>query len=250
MRIEPHLYCIGSGAFGFDLSDPYDCNVYLFDAGSAYAVFDIGTGLGIERILEVCRQDGLEPHRITHLFLTHAHSDHAGGAAHLRERLPDLTLYASAATARILSSGDEMAVCLPQAKAAGMYPPTYSYRACPVDRVLNDGEVVQIGRYTVEAIATPGHSHDHQCYLVSDQEHQERRYLVSGDAIFFGGKIILQDTYDCSVPDTLASLRRLANYSFDALLAGHLNFSLRNGYRHVAAACAMIDKLRCPPSIL
>ncbi|MGQ9502829.1 MAG: MBL fold metallo-hydrolase, partial [Anaerolineae bacterium] len=199
MRIESHLYCIGSGAFGFDLSDPYDCNIYLFDAGSGYVVFDIGTGLGIERILEICRQDGLMPQRIAHLFLTHAHSDHAGGAAYLRERVPDLTIYASAATARILSTGDEMAVCLPQAKAAGMYPSTYLYRACPVDRVLEDGDAVQIGCYTVQAIATPGHSHDHQCYLVSDPE---RHYLISGDALFFGGKIILQNTYDCSVPDT------------------------------------------------
>jgi len=31
-------------------------------------------------------------------------------------------------------------------------------------------------------------------------------------AIFFGGKIILQNTYDCSVPDTIASLQRLAKY--------------------------------------
>lgn len=248
MRIESHLYCIGSGAFGFDLSDSYDCNIYLFDAEEAgYIVFDIGTGLGIEHILEICRQDGLVPQCIAHLFLTHAHSDHAGGAAYLRERVPGLTIYASAATARILSAGDEMAVCLPQAKAAGMYPPTYVYRACPVDRVLEDGASVQIGRYTIQAIATPGHSHDHQCYLVDDHK---RRYLISGDALFFGGKIILQNTYDCSVPDTLASLRRLASYPFDALLAGHLNFSLHNGYRHVAAACAMVDKLRCPPSIL
>ncbi|MGQ9503163.1 MAG: hypothetical protein ACUVSF_12670, partial [Anaerolineae bacterium] len=53
-----------------------------------------------------------------------------------------------------------------------------------------------------------------------------------------------------TLTDTLASLRRLAGYSFDALLAGHLNFSLHNGYRHVATACAMMDKLRCPPSLL
>lgn len=247
MRIESHLYCIGSGAFGFDLSDPYDCNVYLFDTEEGYIVFDIGTGLGIERILEICRCDGLVPQHIAHLFLTHAHSDHAGGAAHLRERVPELTIYASPATARILSTSDEMAVCLPQAKAAGMYPPAYVYRSCPVDRVLEDGASIQIGRYTVQAIATPGHSHDHQCYLVSDHE---QRFLISGDALFFGGKIILQNTYDCSVPDTLASLQRLASYKFDALLAGHLNFSLRNGYRHVASACALIEKLRCPPSIL
>jgi hypothetical protein len=77
-----------------------------------------------------------------------------------------------------------------------------------------------------------------------------KRYLVGGDAIFFGGKILLQNTYDCRLPDMLASIQRLAGYSFEALLTAHLNFSLNRGRRHVEAACAIIDKLGCPPSII
>jgi len=245
MRIEPNLYVIGSGKNGFDLTDPFDCNVYLFDAGDTHIVFDAGTGMGTDQILAVCQQDGLDPAQIDHLFVTHAHSDHGGGAAHLRERVSP-TVYASAFTARILSTGDEEAVSLPAAKASGMYPKNYVYRPCPVDRVLEAGDVVEIGPFTVEMIPTPGHSHDHTCYLVTGAD---RRYLIGGDAIFFGGKIILQNTYDCCVPDTIASIQRLADCKFDALLAGHLNFSLKNGRRHIEAACAIIDRLGCPPSI-
>ena len=77
----------------------------------------------------------------------------------------------------------------------------------------------------------------------------DKRYLLSGDAIFFGGKIVLQNTYDCDVPQSIASIKKLAGYEFDALLGGHFNFSLARGKRHLDLACAIIDKLGCPPSI-
>ena len=170
---------------------------------------------------------------------------HGGGTAHLADRL-NLTVYASASTAKIVSSGDEAAVSLPPAKAAGAYPMDYAYRPCPVNRILSVGEVVEIGPLKIEPIATPGHSHDHHCYLVTAPQ---KRYLVGGDTIFFGGRVVWQNTYDCSVPETLDSIQRLAGLEFEALLPGHLNFSLRNGKRHVETACRIIDRLGCPPSI-
>lgn len=245
MRIEPNLYMVGSGRAGFDLTDAFDCNLYLFDSGAGYVLFDAGTGMGTDQILAVCQQDGIPLAQIEHLFLTHAHSDHGGGAAHLRDRLP-LQVYAAKRTAEIVSTGDEAAVSLPIARDGGMYPANYIYRACPVEHPLTDGQIVTIGNLQVETIATPGHSHDHTSYLVTAND---KRYLVGGDAIFFGGRVVWQNTYDCSVPDTNKSIQKLATYDFEALLAGHLNFSLRDGKRHIEAACAVIAQMGCPASI-
>jgi glyoxylase-like metal-dependent hydrolase (beta-lactamase superfamily II) len=245
MQIEPGVYLVGSGRFGFDLTHACDCNIYLFDAGDGYVLFDAGVGLGSAEILAVCQRDGVETGHIRHLFLTHAHGDHGGGAAPLRGLLA-LTIYASASTAQLVSVADEQALSLPAARASGLYPKDYVYRPCPVDHILRPGEIVTIGALRVEQIPTPGHSHDHTSYLVT---HNNKRYLVSGDAIFFGGKVVWQNTYDCSVPETNASILRLAHYEFAALLPGHLNFSLRNGKRHVLTASALIDRLGCPPSI-
>lgn len=245
MRIEPNLYMVGSGRAGFDLTDAFDCNLYLFDSGAGYVLFDAGTGMGTDQILAVCQQDGILLAQIEHLFLTHAHSDHGGGAAHLRDRLP-LQVYAAKRTAEIVSTGDEAAVSLPIARDGGMYPANYIYRACPVEHPLTDGQIVTIGNLQVETIATPGHSHDHTSYLVTAND---KRYLVGGDAIFFGGRVVWQNTYDCSVPDTNKSIQKLATYDFEALLAGHLNFSLRDGKRHIEAACAVIAQMGCPASI-
>ena len=245
MRIEPNLYLVGSGNMGFNLTDAFDCNIFLFDSGDGYVIFDAGTGMGMDAIWAVCRQDGIDPDRIDHLFLTHAHGDHGGGAAHVRDRTA-VTVYAGADTARIVSTGDETAVSLPAARAAGVYPADYVYRACAVDRVLAAGERVEIGALTVEYVPTPGHSHDHGSYLVS---RGDRRYLVGGDAIFHGGRIVLQHTWDCSVPQSIATIQHLAGLDFDALLPGHLTFSLHHGKRHIEAAMGAIAKLGCPPML-
>lgn len=246
MRILPDLYMIASGQLGFDLTNAFDCNVFLFDAGEVNLCFDAGVGMETDQIMAVCAQDGVDLNKPWHVFLTHAHSDHGGGAAYLRERLPRLRLYASAATAKIVASGDEAAVSLPDARAGGMYPADYVYRACPVDVSLADGDSVQLGSFRVEMIATPGHSHDHCSYRVASPE---RTYLVGGDALFYGGRIVLQNTYDCDVAGSIQSIQKLATYSFDALLAGHHNFSLRDGKRHVDAALERINKMLCPLSI-
>jgi glyoxylase-like metal-dependent hydrolase (beta-lactamase superfamily II) len=248
MRIEPNLYLIGSGQLGFDLTDPFDCNIYLFVANDTCFIFDAGAGMNVSQILQVGHSDGLELANLSHLFLTHAHTDHGGGAAHLHDQL-DLTVYAAAGTAKIVSSGDEAAVSLTEAKAGGMYPADYHYRPCPVQQVLAPGQVVDLEPFSIELIPTPGHSHDHHCYLVTNRQ-SGKVYLVGGDAIFFGGKVVWQNTYDCSVPATLASIKYLATRDFTALLPGHLNFSLQNGKRHIEAACAIIDSMACPLSII
>ncbi|HRW08810.1 MAG TPA: MBL fold metallo-hydrolase [Caldilineaceae bacterium] len=247
MRIEPNLYLIGSGQSGFDLTDRYDCNIYLFDAGDSYVIFDAGAGLGTVQILAICAQDEIDLQRPVHLFLTHAHTDHSGGAAHLAEQLPMLQLYAGPETAAIVRTANEAAVSLPLARESGMYPLDYHYRACPVDHIVTAGQPLQIGALTIEPIATPGHSHDHYSYVVAGIN--RKRYLIAGDAIFFGGKIVLQHTYDCSVPQSIATIQQLQILAFDALLPGHLNFSLQNGKRHIELACATIAHMGCPPSI-
>ena len=245
MRIEPNVYLVGSGQFGFDMTDPFDCNIFLFDAGGTYVLFDAGAGMGMDQILDTCQQDGLDPGKLDHLFLTHAHADHAGGAALLRDRT-SATTYASAKTAKIVETGDEEAVSLAGARQAGIYPGDYVYRSCPVNHVLEEGDSVELGSFKIELISTPGHSHDHCSYLVADAD---KRYLVGGDAIFYGGRVVLQNTYDCSVPETIASILHLSTYEFEALLPGHLVFSLNNGMRHIEAARAVIERFGCPESI-
>ena len=72
---------------GFGLTDDYDCHVYLLDGGDEHALVDAGGGRDPDAIVRLIAADGLDPRRVRTCFLTHAHADHAAGAAGLRERL-------------------------------------------------------------------------------------------------------------------------------------------------------------------
>lgn len=247
MRVDDRTALVGSGFLGFDLTDAFDCHIWAFDAGDeGWVLVDSGAGRDTDAILAVCERDGIARDAIRHLVLTHAHGDHSGGSAHFRDRLPGLVIHATPRTAEIVTTGDEDAISLTAARAAGIYPEDYVYRACAIDEVHAAGEEVRIGSLAFTAIPTPGHSHDHHSWLVATDA---KRYLASGDALFAGGKLALQNIWDCSVPDAVASVQRLAEHDFDALLPGHFVFTMQGARRHVDAALEVIARLGCPESI-
>ena len=247
MKLADRIYLVGSGSMGFDLTDPYDCHVYLLDGGGELALVDVGAGMGAERILENVRRDGFEPDRIRHLILTHAHGDHAGGAARMRRLVGEPAVYLSKAVAGCLRAGDERAASIEVAKQAGIYPSDYRYEACDVDVELRDGETIAVGELAVTVLDTPGHSDGHVSLLV---DAAGQRTLFAGDAIFFGGKILMQATHDCRLDEEIRSLRRLREVAVDALLPGHLTLSLSGGQRHIERANEVLDTLLIPEQIV
>ena len=240
IRLRPGVSIPISGEMGFDVSDPYDCTAYLFESASGWVLFDAGAG----RHPDALRTLAASLRGPGHLLLTHAHADHAGGAAALREA--GVTVMAGADTAALVASGDETGISLDAARRAGIYPADYRFRPCLVDQVLADREAVSLGSLRVTPVATPGHSRDHVSYLVQDDEMVA---LVAGDAVFHGGRVALQNTWDCDVPALCASLRHLAALAFDMFLPGHGPFSLSRGQRHVSAAVAPTEQLLVPPSL-
>jgi glyoxylase-like metal-dependent hydrolase (beta-lactamase superfamily II) len=73
--------------------------------------------------------------------------------------------------------------------------------------------------------------------------------LFSGDAVFWGGAVVLQNVPDVSIPKSAESLERLLQLDFDGLLPGHLAISLAHGKRHVETAVAAFRALRLPPTL-
>jgi glyoxylase-like metal-dependent hydrolase (beta-lactamase superfamily II) len=245
MKITENLHLVLSGASGFDLSDALDCNVFLVTDGQEHHIFDSGAGRDVDALSGAMRDDGLDPAGLRTLFLTHGHADHSGGAAALAARFPRLTVVSGQRTAAILAAGDERLISLDRVRGK-VYPADYRWIAPKVDRVLGDGERMRLGALTVTLHETPGHSDDHCCYVV---ETVGMKSLVAGDALFAGGRVILQDIEDCSVSKTLASIRRLACLDFEQFLPGHGRFSLKNGKRHVDAALSYVEMGAPPPQL-
>ena len=249
VRITDEVYVVGGGVtHAFGLSDDPDCHVYLVDGGDELALIDCGMASGdsLERILGNVRAEGFEPEKITKVIVTHYHMDHAGGAAHFRDRL-GVEVVASVDAADALRTGDERAVALDVAKAAGFYAADYRFEPIEVAREVREGDRIPVGGFELEVFETPGHCDGHVSLLLRGRE---RSYLFAGDAVFSGGRVVLQNIHDCSIQKSAASIAKLARLEFDALLPGHAAICLDGGMRHVAIANSACQSLFVPKNLV
>ena len=245
MRLTNEIALVGGGNFGFNLSAPLDCHIYLIDGGDELAIVDAGMGGphgATAQILANIEADGYDLTTVKYLLLTHYHADHAGGSADFKREL-GVTVLASPLCAQTLAIGDEDIISLPFAKASGFYPADYVFEACPAEGAFVDGQPFNVGRLKVTPYETNGHSRGHFSLLV---EGSDRRSLISGDLVFFGGTIIAQNIPDCSIQEYAASCQRMATVQFEGFFPGHLSVSVRNGKRHVDAAAAQFSQLMIP----
>ncbi len=247
MRLLDRIHLVASGSSGLFLTDAYDAHAYLVVGDREAVLIDAGCGRDADAVLQHVAQAGVEPERVHRLLITHAHPDHCGGAAALRGRLPALRVCASEEVGEWIERADEEAMSVDLGRRADFYPPGYSARPCPIDEVLTDGRMLDLGGCSVTTLATPGHAAGHLAYVVQDQE---ATALLSGDLVFWGGKVSLLATWDCDLQALLTSLRRLEDLAADALLPGHHNLALRDGQAHLDKANRLITAGFVPPSIV
>jgi len=247
VRINEHMYIVGGGDYGYNLSNKLDSNSYVVDTGEELWLIDAGFDGG-DRVLANIKADGLDPANITRLFVTHYHADHAGALAFMRKRLGDhLQIGISERAAATVRAGDEDTIGLTWAKSFGFYPSDFVWEPCDIDVELTHNQSVRSGDFEITAIETDGHCNGHMNFLVTGDG---KSYLFTGDHVFWGGKIILQNVADSSVQEYAKSMNRLLEYEFGALMPGHLNFSLENGRRHVQFAADQFNRIGLPPSLL
>jgi hydroxyacylglutathione hydrolase len=137
------------------LNDETACASYLFGCKtkSKFAVVDPHVDL-VDDYVELAEAQGIP---ITAVLETHVQADHVSGLPAVVER--------TGATA-YLPAGAEV---------------DFEHVA------LGDGEVVELGNTTVEAMATPGHAAAHHAYLVTDLTRGEEPWMVlTGDALLVG----------------------------------------------------------------
>jgi glyoxylase-like metal-dependent hydrolase (beta-lactamase superfamily II) len=245
VRLTQEVALVGSGAAGFDLTDPLDCHVYLVHGHDGAALVDAGAGRAPEELLDRVAAAGIDPADIRFVLLTHGHADHAGGAAALRRLLPGARILGGGPVPAWLAAGDDTALSVDRGRASGVYPPDYRISACPGVATVRDDDVLDLGGVTLTAVATPGHCDGHTCYLM---EGPSGSALFSGDCVFTGGRISLQNLHDARVPEYAAAVARLADLHVDMLLPGHHEVSLAHGGRHVAAADDHFRRGLLPPT--
>ena len=180
---------------------------YVIGAGSEVAVIDpgpAGTGVAghadtngaghIEAILAA-----IGSARLVAIMCTHTHRDHSPAAAPLKA-----------------ATGAPIIGCAPLVleddgpRADAAFDPTYT-----PDRILVDGEQLSGDGWTIEAVATPGHTSNHLCYS-----------LLESGALFTGDHVMAWSTSVVSPPDGdmaayMQSLQKLHDRADRVLYPAH-----------------------------
>jgi glyoxylase-like metal-dependent hydrolase (beta-lactamase superfamily II) len=202
MRVLDGLWQVG----GDVITTPEDAAVYLVLFGGEAVLIDAGCGKHHSKIvtnIQVC----LPPKTpVTHIFLTHCHYDHAGGARKLAEKY-GAQVIAHEAEAEWLEQGDN-SVTGASWYGATMEPVRISRRITrPVERF-------SFGGHILTARHMPGHSPGSLVYTAG----------MEGKTVLFG-----QDVHGPVSPqlfsnakDYRESLEKLLGLGADVLCEGHL----------------------------
>lgn len=125
-------------------------SVALIDTGAGLVLIDGALPQAAPAILANVRRLGFDPQDIKFILSTEPHFDHAGGLAALA-RDTGAVVVASARGAEGLRSGRHAADD-PQLAYGGSWP------AVARVRVMQDGDVLRLGKAAITAHATPGHT--------------------------------------------------------------------------------------------
>lgn len=143
----------------------------------------------------------LEGERVTHVFVTHHHLDHSP-LAHPLAKKHGCKVYGYGPQA-IAPAGGE--VRLEAGDDVGFRP----------DVEISDDEIFDGGNWRVQALHTPGHTSNHVCYALLDEN-----ILFCGDHVMAWSTSVISPP-DGSMGDYLAQLRRIRDRKYDRLWPTH-----------------------------
>jgi metallo-beta-lactamase class B len=152
------------------------------------------------------------------LLITHAHSDHDGGAAQVIKDTgaryevmePDVSVVETGGKTDF-QYGD---------KPGGLYPPAH------VDRVLHDGDKVELGGTVLTAVWTPGHTKGCTTWVttVRDGGKDYKVVIVGSPNINPGYKLVNNAKYPRIAEDYKRTFRVLKSLHPDIFLGSHPDY--------------------------
>jgi glyoxylase-like metal-dependent hydrolase (beta-lactamase superfamily II) len=148
--------------------------------------------------------DAVRGETVTHIFVTHTHRDHSPAVAPIK----------AATGALVLAEGQHRPARALHFNELPRLDASNDVEFKP-DRSLADGDVVRGAGWTIEAVATPGHTANHMAFAL-----REANLLFSGDHVMAWSTPVVAPP-DGSMSDYMASLHKLARRAEPIYLPGH-----------------------------
>ena len=168
MQIRNRLFLLSGGCFG-QLG-----NVYGVAYENGWLLFDCGSPASYETICRNIDYWNTGSGKVTHVFLTHGHDDHAGTAARFQKEGAEIII--GAEDAEMLERG-----------YFGESSPFQNHvmPSCKADRQMENDGIFWIGDVCIKAYHMPGHTDGSYIYLV---EVSNEKYLFTGDMFICDGE--------------------------------------------------------------
>ncbi len=215
-RIIGNIYYVGAS----------DITSFLITSPQGHILLDGGFVETVPQIQANIRKLGFKVEDVKYLLNSQAHFDHAAGLAELK-RLSGAKLVASKEDGALIARGG---------KGDFAWGDKYSYPAVQPDRIIEDGQTVQVGDAVLTARITPGHTKGCTTWTTVVKDGQ-RSYNV----VFFcstsvpGYSLVNNPKYPNIVQDYRSSFARLKTLSCDVMLGAHGSFFHLNEKRAALA---------------
>jgi metallo-beta-lactamase class B len=190
--------------------------LFLLTTPAGHILIDSGFEAGVPRLKQNVEALGFHFEDIKILLFSHAHIDHVQGHA-LVKQLTGAQVMVSAADAPTVRTGG---------KEEWAYGDLFSWPPCEVNRIVKDGDVVELGGTRLTARLTPGHSKGATTWTTTVEEDGRTLAVVfypSGN-VPPGAKLIDNPAYPGVVAAFEESFRTWRSLPCDLFLGSHGEF--------------------------
>ncbi len=193
-----------------------DVTSFLVATPEGHILIDGGFTETVPLIRDSVAKLGFKLEDVKILLNSHAHFDHAGGLAQLKE-LTGARLLASEVEAPLLEAGG---------RGDPLLGDSAPFPAVKVDGRLEDGDVVALGGARLTARVTPGHTRGCTSWVIELAVGGEKHLAVSicSLSILDGVKLTAEPTWLGIAADFERSFALLRSIPADVFLAAHASF--------------------------
>lgn len=208
---------------------PNILNVSVIWDDNDLILVDCGNPNSIDLIQEALKWNGLSLKQLTKIIITHHDYDHYGSLAELKEKYPNVKVYASQIEADYIN-GSKRSLRLVQAEtlfpklqdnqreqAMAFHKKIESLTPVQIDEALEfDKEYPWCGGITI--VSTPGHMPGHISVY-----HKPTKTMITGDALVVeNGKLeTANPRYTLDNDNAYKSMKKFLNYDIERLICYH-----------------------------